>query len=84
MSKPTKVNVVKIDTDPATTSLKDLRQKLKEFKDEMASLDEGSDEFLEVAQKAGEVKHQLDEINESVKGASSDVGDMVGKKEWIK
>ena len=78
MSKTTKVNVVKIDTDPATTSLKDLRQKLKEFKDEMASLDEGSDEFLEVAQKAGEVKHQLDEINESVKGASSDFGDMVG------
>lgn len=78
MSKTTKVNVVKIDTDPATTSLKDLRQKLKEFKDEMASLDEGSDKFLEVAQKAGEVKHQLDEINESVKGASSDFGDMVG------
>lgn len=78
MSKTTKVNVVKIDTDPATTSLKDLRQKLKEFKDEMASLDEGSDEFLEVAQKAGEVKHQLDEINESIKGASSDFGDMVG------
>ena len=35
MSKTTKVNVVKIDTDPATTSLKDLRQKLKEFKEKI-------------------------------------------------
>lgn len=77
MSK-TNINVVKIDTNPATTSLKDLRQKLKEFKDEMANLDEGSEEFLEIAAAAGEVKHQLDEINESVKGASSDFGDMVG------
>ena len=78
MSKTTKVNVVKLDTDPATTSLKDLRQKLKEFKDEMANLEEGSDEFLEIAAAAGEVKHQIDEINESIKGASSDFGDMVG------
>ena len=78
MSKTTKVNVIKIDTDPAITSLKDLRKQLKDFKDEMTNLDEGSDEFLEIAQKAGELKHQIDEINESIKGASSDFGDMVG------
>ena len=47
-------------------------------KDEMANLEEGSDAFLEVANKAGEVKHQLDEINESIKGASADFGDMIG------
>lgn len=78
MSKTTKVNVVKVDTNPALKSIKDLRKELKEFKDQMANLDEGSDEFLQAANKAGELKHQIDEINESVKGASSDFGDMVG------
>lgn len=77
MSKET-IKIVEIDTNPAVKSIKDLRKELKEFKDQMANLEEGSDEFLEIANKAGEVKHQLDEINESVKGASSDFGDMVG------
>lgn len=77
MSKET-IKIVEIDTNPAVKSIKDLRKELKEFKDQMANLEEGSDEFLEIANKAGEVKHQLDEINESVKGASADFGDMVG------
>ena len=77
MSKET-VKVVEIDTNPAVKSIKDLRKELKEFKDQMANLEEGSDEFLEIAKQAGEVKHQIDEINESVKGASADFGDMVG------
>jgi hypothetical protein len=44
----------------------------------MANLDADSDAFKSVALQAGEVKHQIDEINESVKGASSDIGDMIG------
>jgi hypothetical protein len=73
-----KIKVVKIDTDPAIKSLKDLRAELNEFKNQMANLDEGSEEFLELANKAGEAKHKIDEINESIKGASSDFGDMLG------
>ena len=77
MSKET-VKVVEIDTNPAVKSLKDLRKELMEYKNQMANLEEGSDAFLEIANKAGEVKHQIDEINESIKGASADFGDMVG------
>ena len=77
MSKET-VKVVEIDTNPAVKSIKDLRKELKDFKDQMANLEEGSDAFLEIANKAGETKHKIDEINESVKGASADFGDMVG------
>ena len=77
MAKET-IKLLEIDTNPAQTSIKDLRKTLKGFKDEMANLEEGSDAFLEVANKAGQVKHQIDEINESIKGASSDFGDMVG------
>ena len=77
MSKET-IKVVQIDTNPAQTSIKDLRQQLKGFKDEMSNLEEGSEAFLEVARNAGEVKHQIDEINASIKGASADFGDMIG------
>ena len=72
------VEVITIDTQPAAKNLKELRAQLKSVKDEMVTLDEGSDSFLEAANKAGELKHQLDEINESVKGASADFGDMLG------
>lgn len=72
------VNAVRWDVNPAKTSIKDLRNELKLLKDQMANLEEGSDAFLEIANKAGEVKHQIDEINESVKGASADFGDMLG------
>lgn len=72
------VIIIQADTDPAKKSIKDLRKELKDLKDEMTNLEEGSDAFLEVANKAGEVKHQIDEINESIKGASADFGDMVG------
>lgn len=73
-----KVTVARWDTNPAKTSIKDLRKELKLLKDEMVNLEEGSDAFLEIANKAGEIKHQIDEVSESVKGASADFGDMVG------
>lgn len=72
------VEVITIDTQPAAKNLRELRAQLKSVKDEMVTLDEGSDSFLEAANKAGELKHQLDEINESVKGASADFGDILG------
>lgn len=72
------VEVIQIDTQPAVSSMKALRNELKKVKDSMASLDAGSDAFLEAANKAGELKHQIDEINQSVAGASSDFGDMLG------
>lgn len=72
-----KITVVKVDTNPAQKSIKSLRQELKAVKDEMANLEEGSDAFLEAANKAGELKHQLDEINSSISGASADFGDLL-------
>ena len=44
MAKQT-IKVVELDTKPAVTSVKDLRKQLKDFKDEMANLEEGSDAF---------------------------------------
>ena len=72
------VEVLNIDTSSATNSLKSLRQELMAVKNEMTNLEEGSDAFLKAANKAGELKHQIDEINQSVSGASADFGDMLG------
>ena len=72
------VEVITIDTQPAAKNLRELRAQLKSVKDEMVTLDEGSDAFLKAAAKGGELKHQIDEINESVKGASADFGDILG------
>ena len=71
------VTVVKLDTSKAVNSLKSLRTELKNVKDEMTNLEAGSEAFQKAANKAGELKHQLDEINESVRGASADFGDML-------
>lgn len=71
------VKIVELDTQPAVKSIKELRTEIKACKDAMASMEEGSDEFLAMANKAGTLKHQMDEINESVKGASADFGDML-------
>lgn len=72
------VNVIKLDTEPAKRSLKDLQKELRATKDEMAGLEAGSEAFRIAANKAGELQHSIQEINESVRGASSDFGDMLG------
>lgn len=69
---------IQANTQPAITSVGDLRKALKAVKDEMVGLEEGSEQWLKLANKAGEYKHTLDELNQSIKGASSDFGDMVG------
>ena len=71
------VTVVKLDTSKALNSLKSLRTELKNVKDAMSNLEEGSEAFQQAANKAGELKHKLDEINQAVKGASADFGDML-------
>lgn len=68
----------KIRIDVELNTLKDLQKALKATKDEMVGLEAGSKGFREAAKRAGELKHQIDEINQSVRGASSDFGDMLG------
>lgn len=77
MSRETKIKI-DIETSQTESSLKALREELKRVKDEMAGLEEGSDAFLQAAKKGGELKHKIDEINQSIRGASADFGDMLG------
>lgn len=72
------VKVLNIDTNKAQKSVKDVRKELKAVQDSMVGLEEGSSAFLEAANKAGELKHQLDEIQRATRGASADFGDIIG------
>lgn len=65
------------NVDTATKSIKSLRQELKELKDAMTNVDEGSEEFYKLADKAGAIQHQITEITETVRGASADFGIML-------
>lgn len=77
MSRETKIKI-DIETSQTESSLKALREELKRVKDEMSGLEEGSDAFLQAAKKGGELQHQIQEINQSIRGASADFGDMLG------
>lgn len=77
MAELERTAVLNIDTGGAQVTIKDLVAQMKELKNQMANVEEGSKEFYELANAAGEVKHQIDEINASVRAGSSDFGDLL-------
>lgn len=75
MANSNKVLVLDLNAENVKKTIKDLRKEMKALKDEMVNMEEGSDEFLATAEKAGELRHQLSEINQVVGALSSDFGD---------
>lgn len=75
MEEVTKVTI-DIEAQEAKRTIADIRKELKQTKDEMSNLE--GEEFLKAAKRAGELQHELQEINQAVRGASSDFGDMLG------
>lgn len=73
-----KVKVLKIDTDPAKTSVKELRQELKSLKDTMLSTEEGTQEYNNALQKAADIQHTLKEQMEEVNASAMDFGQIAG------
>lgn len=72
----TKVKI-ELDSKDALSSIKDLNKALKAAKDEMVGLEPGSEAFKIAAKRAGELKHNLDDVNKAVRGASADFGTIV-------
>lgn len=52
-------------------SLKDLQIAFREARDEAAAAEFGSPEFIEATQRAGELKNEIDDINEAIKAQSA-------------
>lgn len=73
-----KVNVIKIDSSDATTSVKNLRAELKQLKDVMLQTEEGTDEYNKALQRSADIQHTLKEQMEEVNASAMDFGQIVG------
>jgi len=59
-----------IKSSEAASSLKEVKQSLKDIKDAMIDAGEGSPEFLKLARAAGELKDKVDDANEAIKAVN--------------
>ena len=73
-----KKKVVEIDTQQATTSVKELRQQLKQLKDTLLSVEEGTKEYNDALQEAANIQHTLKEQMEEVNASAMDFGQIAG------
>lgn len=72
------VKVVKIETGEAQTSVKELRSQLKQLKDTMLSVEEGTKEYNDALQQAANIQHTLKEQMEEVNASAMDFGQIAG------
>lgn len=72
-----KKKVVEIDTQQATTSVKDLRQQLKELRTTMLNTAEGTEEYNAALTQAAEITHTLKEQTEYINATAMDFGQVV-------
>ena len=72
------VKVVKIETGEAQTSVKELRRELKQLKDTMLSVEEGTKEYNDALQQAANIQHTLKEQMEEVNASAMDFGQIAG------
>lgn len=73
-----KKKVVEIDTQQATTSVKELRQQLKQLKDTLLSTEEGTKQYNDALQQAANIQHTLKEQMEEVNASAMDFGQIAG------
>jgi len=72
-----KVDVLQIDTTEAQTSVKDLRQQLKQLKDTMLQTEEGTEEYNAALRQSAEIQHQLKEQMRLINNSAADFGQIV-------
>ena len=73
-----KVRVIKIDTDSATKSVKELRNELKELRATMLSTEEGTKEYNDALLQAANIQHTLKEQMEEINASAMDFGQIAG------
>lgn len=72
------VRVVKIETGEAQTSVKELRSQLKELRNTMLSVEEGTKEYNDALVQAANIQHTLKEQMEEVNASAMDFGQITG------
>lgn len=72
------VKVLTIQTDQAQKSVKDLRNELKELRNQLLSTEKGTKEYYDTLQKAANVQHDLKEQMEEINATAMDFGQITG------
>ena len=72
------VRVIKIDTNAAQTSVKDLRNELKELRTTLLNTEEGTKEYNDALEQAANIQHTLKEQMEEVNASAMDFGQIAG------
>lgn len=72
------VKEIKVDTNAAQKSVKDLRDELKELRTTLLNTEEGTKEYNQVLQKAANIQHTLKEQMEEVDASAMDFGQIAG------
>lgn len=73
----TEVEVLQIDTSKGQQSIAGLRKEIKQLKDQLVGLEEGTKEYNDVLSEVADKAHQLKEIQEQVRMSSQDFGDQL-------
>ncbi len=68
------VKVLKVNTGEAQTSVKDLRNQLKELRNTLLSTEQGTEEYNNAMKQAAEIQHTLKEQMEEVNANAMDFG----------
>lgn len=69
-----KTVVLNIDAQPGIKSMKELKQAIKDGKDQLAGLTQGTEEYDRVLSQTAELQHQYREIQEQVNRSTMDFG----------
>lgn len=72
------VRVLRIETDAAQKSVKDLRKELKDLRDTLLNTEQGTDEYNKALQQAADIQHTLKEQMEEVNASAMDFGQIAG------
>ncbi len=71
----TDVEILNIDTSKSTKSIKDLRQEIKDLRDQLLNLDKGTKEYNDTLVELADKTHDLKDAQEEIKRTTTDFGD---------
>ena len=72
------VKEIKVDTNEAQKSVKDLRIELKELRTTLLNTEEGTEEYNQALVKSANIQHTLQEQMEEINASAMDFGEITG------
>lgn len=69
---------VDIETQKSTTSVASLRKEVKDLKDQLLNLEQGTEDYNRVLQECADKTHALKEMNEELRASAADAGEKLG------